>query len=277
MLDFTISATSKGNAHLSSHRWLFTPRGCALFYVPFRNQDLIRSSVPTSHGFVPLPTAKPSNINNPFPPSSKSRFVYMHEFVGTTDDSPYLSIPAALEFRQKVCGGEEAIMRYCHDMAAEGGRKAASILGTEIMENEEGTLSGGTAFANVLLPLNVVESEEDQTPLNPRTTAEHRATFPAIPRTEVLPICQWMAKKSALEHQTFLAIIFYRSRLWWRLSAQIYLDVEDIVWGAVMCKKLCGEIAKGAWREQDVVTTEVEGGKGVQIDALVQRLEKVDL
>ena len=168
-------------------------------------------------------------------------------------------------------------MRYCHDMAAEGGRKAASILGTEIMENEEGTLSGGTAFANVLLPLNVVESEEDQTPLNPRTTAEHRATFPAIPRTEVLPICQWMAKKSALEHQTFLAIIFYRSRLWWRLSAQIYLDVEDIVWGAVMCKKLCGEIAKGAWREQDVVTTEVEGGKGVQIDALVQRLEKVDL
>lgn len=81
--------------------------------------------------------------------------MHLFEFVATIDYSPYLCVPAALEFRKKVGGGEEAIRRYCYQVALEGGKRAAEILGTEAMGTGfEGSKMNECCFANVRLPLN---------------------------------------------------------------------------------------------------------------------------
>lgn len=47
-------------------------------------------------------------------------------------DYPY----AALDFRERI-GGESKIQEYCHRVALEGGRKAAEILGTELIDEQD--------------------------------------------------------------------------------------------------------------------------------------------
>lgn len=46
----------------------------------------------------------------------------------------------ALDFR-KFLGGEKRITEYCHSLAIAGGRKAAEVLGTEMVETDEGELT----------------------------------------------------------------------------------------------------------------------------------------
>lgn len=100
-------------------------------------------------------------IFNPLPPSAKGEFVNNFEFVATQDITPYFCVPAALAWRSKLTygdkKGEEALMDYCFQLSAQGGKLVASALGTDILENEEGTLSKGTNFVNVRLPISFAE------------------------------------------------------------------------------------------------------------------------
>lgn len=113
----------------------------------------MRSTLPTSHGFIPR---EGQTATNPLPLSANSPFVADFEFVGTLDNSSYCCVPATIEWRSKLTyngkSGEEAIMAYTHTQARESGRHIATVLGTEVMENEEGTL-GHCNLSNVRLPL----------------------------------------------------------------------------------------------------------------------------
>ncbi|KAF2170839.1 hypothetical protein M409DRAFT_63886 [Zasmidium cellare ATCC 36951] len=182
---------------LNCHKWLFARRGCAVMYVAARNHPLMRSSLPTSNGFVP----QTSKIAKPTTGSANANFITLFEFVGTIDKSPYLAVPAALKWRSKVVfkhlKGEDAVRAYCFSLAREGGDRVASILDTEVLDNEQGTLRQ-CAFANSRSKL-------------------HEPLF-FRPLTLVR------------EYNTFMPIFMYVGEMWVRLSAQIYLTIEDFEW-----------------------------------------------
>ncbi|KAF2456850.1 pyridoxal phosphate-dependent transferase [Lineolata rhizophorae] len=216
------------------HKWLFVPRGCAIFFVPERNQHFIRSTIPTSHGFQPQPRNGGLSSVNPFEPSTKSAFVTNFEFVGTLDNSPYLCIEPALKFRQAL-GGEERIRSYCYHLAREGGQRVARMLGTCVLENDEQTL-GNCCFSNVKLPLelNAVVRVADK--INGRD--DNASTVP-------FKVRDWLGSTMMREYDTFMALYFYGGAWWVRLSAQIYLEMEDFEWGGKVVQELCTRVMKG--------------------------------
>lgn len=209
------------------HKWLYTPRGSAVLYVPLRNQHLIRSSLPTSHAFEPRPRPGAVRAPNPLPPSDKSNFVQQFEFVGTVDNASLLCIPAALEFRRTVCRGEAAIMSYCWELARKGGLAAAKVLGTEVMDNKDGTLTRQCSMVMVRLPIEIRDPEKGIEGVAPEQAAGLQAW-----------ICETMVRK----YNTFVAIVWYKGQWWARFSAQIYLDESDFVWGAKVLKEMCETI-----------------------------------
>ncbi|KAF2503374.1 PLP-dependent transferase [Lophium mytilinum] len=214
------------------HKWLYVPRGCAVFYVPVRNQHLLRSSLPTSHGFIPTPKPGVAYIN-PFAPSSSSPWVYNFSFIGTIDNSPYLCIPTALKYRESI-GGEKAIIAYNSALALSAAKHAAKVLGTEILENSTGTLTK-CCMANVRLPLDVDAIVKV-------TASKGLTNSPAEVQSLVR---DWMVERMVEEYDTFIAMMVYGGAWWVRFSGQVYLDMEDFEWAGTVLKELCGRVEKG--------------------------------
>lgn len=195
-----------------------------MFYVPFRNQKVIRSSLPTSHGFKPLHRAGQPEIFNPLPSSARSDFIEMFQFTATVDSSPYLCIEEALKFRREVCGGEDKIMRYCSELAREGGKRAAAILGTEVMDDDN-----ETCFTNVKLPLPIGDGEAEIKPADVDLARE------------------WIVNRLVMNHKTYVSTCIHANSIWVRISGQIYLELKDIIWGAELLKKLCQRVLTGEY------------------------------
>lgn len=201
------------------HKWLHVPRGCAILYVPLRNQHLLRTTFPTGFGFVAQPD----------PPNFVANFASL----GTLDDTPYLCVEAALEWRKKLMWngdvGENAIMTYTRDLARRGGEFVAVLLGTEVLENDTGTL-GACNLTNVRLPL-------------PKSSEE-----------ELTRIGAWIQKTMTFEYHTavnvfvFSSVTINNSAVWVRLSSQVYLNLLDFEAAGRALKEVCGRAARGEWR-----------------------------
>lgn len=121
---------------------------------------------------------------------------------GTTDWANYLSIPAALKFRNWL-GGEDAIIAYNHKLAFEGTKRMAEIMGTDMMYPEDTGFE--LSMVNVALPLPPFgKGQED---LN------HKA--------------QDLFQRKVLEERKVGAPKFeHDGRLWTRLSGQVWLEVS---------------------------------------------------
>ena len=194
---------------------------------------MIRSSLPTSHGFVPLPRdGKP--IFNPLPMGGKSPFVLLFEFVATLDSSPYFCVEEALRFRREVCGGEEKIMEHCKKISDEAGRRATGIFGTEVMDHAQASMNR-CAFSNIRLPLKMGPNKGE------------------VPREDAVKVVNWIAERLIEEYDTYAALYFHGQAFWTRFSGQVYLEIEDFDRGAFALKGLCKRVQGGEYR-LDAVT-----------------------
>ncbi|KAK3339708.1 aminotransferase family protein-like protein [Lasiosphaeria hispida] len=226
-LDMTHTGTLKPDFLVTNlHKWLFVPRGCAALYVPFANQHLFRTALPTSHGFLNA-ELRPSKSTNRY-------FIELFKDLATVDVTPYLLIPAALRFREEVCGGEGPIRAYCARIARQGGDIVADTLGTEVLDNKSGSLRWGSAFANVRLPIPVVEGRDVEG---------------ALSVADLEPALEWLFTIAAKEYDTYFQTFFFQGVLWTRLSAQVYLDLDDFSWAGITLKELSARLRSGEWKK----------------------------
>lgn len=203
------------------HKWLFTPRSCAVFYVPRRNQAMIRTTLPTSIGFVPRSDSSDAPAAN----NDKSEFVRNFEFVGTLDTIPYITVPAAIEWRRTVAGGEKRIIEYCTRLAREGGNLVADILGTRVLDNKTNTYTD-CCMSTVLLPIELSTEEPVTLPWKGRRVS----------------VSDWMQQTLIEDYQTYLPVFPFKGRWWTRLSGQIYLEMSDFEWTGHTLVELCGRL-----------------------------------
>ncbi|KAI1413889.1 PLP-dependent transferase [Hypoxylon sp. FL1857] len=213
MIDIDLKALDPDFFVSNCHKWLHVPRSSAVLYVPLRNQALMASSLPTSHGYI----SKSRERFNPLPKQHKSVFVNNFQFVGTLDTSPYLCVKDAITWREQVLGGEARIFEYIQTLAREGGKKAAQVLGTEVLDNKSGSMTR-CATTNVALPLKPEEAPN---------------------------AAEWMQEKMMSDYKTFIPLFTHNNRLWARISAQVYLDIEDFVWAGQVLLDLCERVKRG--------------------------------
>jgi hypothetical protein len=216
-----------------------------VLYVPFRNQHLIRTSLPTSCGFQPL-------LQGEHISGDRKAFGELFKKVSTVDPTPYVCIQEALKFRSLTCGGEARIRQYCEDIAKAGGKRMAEILGTEVLKNKTGTLSR-CCFVNVRLPLTITQgaasydtfvAPEDGQEVN--SQSKNDVTY--IRAADASNIAQWMTRKSVKDYETMIPVKFYTGEIWCRISGQIYLELEDFEWAGYRLKEMCERVSKGEFK-----------------------------
>lgn len=233
-----ISAANPDFFVTNCHRWLHAPRGCAVFHVPLRNQPLISSTLGTARGYVPKHPER-GHRTQPLPDGDgKNYFVRNFEWVGARDDSAYLCMKDAIAWRRDVLGGEDRILAYLWDLNKRGIAKVAEILDTSYLENKAGTLTN-CAMANVTLPLWVGERGRERAPEGHTVLRKEKANT----------AFNWIQMTLVEEYKTSMAVYYWRDRFWVRISAQVYLDMEDYEWAGRTLKEVCARVAKEEFRK----------------------------
>ncbi|HNC97667.1 MAG TPA: aminotransferase class V-fold PLP-dependent enzyme [Myxococcota bacterium] len=156
------------------HKWVCTPKGSAFLYVAPAWRDRVHPLV-ISHGYG-------------------AGFEAEFDWIGTADPSPWLCIPAALEFQEGL--GWEQTRAYNHALVMEGRELLAHALGVKAPIPDDRRLSVGMA----VVPFPGRALPGVQQALNARMYKEHRIEVP------------------------FTA---YDDRLWLRVSAQRYNHLDQ--------------------------------------------------
>ncbi|KAJ5805232.1 hypothetical protein N7474_011119 [Penicillium riverlandense] len=218
------------------HKWLYTPRSAAVLYVPKRNQHFMHTTLPTSWGFIPTADSPHTPQNS----EKKSSFEELFQLVATDDYSAYICVGAALKFRKEICGGEDAVMRYCQMIANEGADIVAAALGTKVLQEPdlkpgEASQMRACALTTVQLPIAVAGDQDGAMPSGASVTLTPEEADRAS------EFCHWTLLR---KYDTFVPVFRHGSWLWTRLSGQVYLEKADFEWLGGVLGELCEQIAR---------------------------------
>ena len=121
MIAFEVDALGAAYWTGNGHKWLCGPKGTALLWVREDRRERIHPLV-VSHG-----------ANAPL--AGRARFRHEFDWVGTTDPTGFLTLPAAIDWMAAEAGpdggGWPAVMAANHALALEGRDILASALGVE--------------------------------------------------------------------------------------------------------------------------------------------------
>lgn len=178
------------------HKWFYTPRPSGVLYVSREHHKTIQP-VPIGHDYYP---GSDSNEKHDDLLLDKFAYVSSNNFAGIG------SIPTTIEFRNKVCGGEDAIRDYCYNMA-----RTVGVLGCKkwpgaaLLENEEHSLT--TAMVSFFFPLQNYSADFDI--------------------RQPGPFIHYVQDRLLRHHKTAISCREYHGRFVVRFSCQIYNELSD--------------------------------------------------
>ena len=178
----------------NGHKWMCGPKGTAVLWVREDRRERIHPLV-VSHG-----------ANEPL--EGRTRFRHEFDWVGTSDPTGFLTLPAAIDWMERCAvpggGGWPAVIAANHALALEGRDIVAAALGVEPPAPD--AMLGSMAA----LPLPGVEGDIAATALGAALEAEDRIQVPIGP----WPVRA--AQRDGVFPQTLI-----------RISAQRYNEAAD--------------------------------------------------
>eukprot|EP01084_Bolivina_argentea_P188382 324309_1 len=191
----------------NGHKWLSSIKGSSVLYVRENLHDVINPVLITNRWDKSQPIQQKFN------------------WQGTMDDSLWLSLKAALDFRRKF--GDEAIKTYSHSLAMEAGEVITKIWKTELLVYNEDNI-GSTI--NPILPDNYIKWDDDMAAL----------------LYELL----WLEYNTIVYIKKFEDVnkVYYCPRI----MVTIFHEIEDFVWFAEKTLEILERIRDGYYQDFDV-------------------------
>ncbi len=176
----------------NGHKWLFSPKGSAILYVKPSLQSMVMPTTISGEG------------------EGANEWQMYFNYQGTADDTAYMSMEAALQFRGDF--GDKQIKNYIHSLALEVGEEVANMWNTYVMvTNEEGV----GALVNVKFPTDNATLASQV--VNTLFDGEQNGG-----------------------RYTYLVVYQFEEKMWARFSCQIFNELGDYQWVAQRTLEILG-------------------------------------
>eukprot|EP01084_Bolivina_argentea_P224018 378905_1 len=194
----------------NGHKWLMSPHGSAIMYIKKEYQYLIYPLI-INDGAPSFGNKYIASLDT----SEYTQFQRYYNYQGTSDQTAYLAMSAAVHFRNFISkNNDELIINYCHNLV---------IYGAEIVANIWNTSRLVTNNDNVGNMVNV--------------------KLPTQNKTKAYLIRNILFDRNATDEKYgFLWVFEWNGILYCRLSAQIYNDLTDFEWFARVTLQILNDI-----------------------------------